>query len=576
MHTPSDTDSDGDLSPASLTSVDAFRTELRSESDHGADLRINELNVTAGVNVLLRDASVVIPHGKITVLVGGSGTGKSVLLRILAGILPADGETITWSGKISFDDDSTAEPTPDLPQRTGVVFQQFALFDELTPLANVQFAIDHRRDCGQPPRYSAQQWLELLGVPTSTHVAALSGGQKQRLAIARTLAADPEIILYDEPTSGLDAASGLRVAELIRETQIRFGRTSLVVTHDYETLLGIADQVLLLDSHSQSIRPVPTEQCDDLVNLMDASGDGSADQKSSPTVGSFRSGRRGEALHLIVESAKRFLTATGDTLIATARLPLDAFPIVPRPRWAARFLGHYLHLIGGPSACVYLLIAGLIAGFTTTYFTLRFLPFRLYTQPLLIDEMLASIGFVLYRILVPVLATVLIAARCGAAVAADVGVKQYGGQIDALKTLGVRPPAYLLVPILGGFLIATPVLEWIAFTTSHWISRLTFLFSYQDIGIQFWHQHFFRLINPKPESLAAALPGGGLFLFGHGWAWVMLKNGLCGIGTATIAYHRGMTPKQSAGDVSAAITSTVLWTTLYVLVVHFVIALLEF
>lgn len=520
-------------------------------------LSLSDLSVDAGGISLLKNASASIPAGKITVLVGGSGAGKSVLLRVLAGILPRDGEAIDWSGDVLIGDTRL----DDSVRRTGIVFQQFALFDELTPMANVQFAIDHRRDLNEPPRYSAAEWLELLGVPASNQVATLSGGQKQRLAIARTLAADPEIILYDEPTSGLDAATGRRVAELIRETQSRFGRTSLVVTHDYATLLGIADQVLLLDSQTKTIAPVPSEDQTGMAEMMQSSVNG--DRR--PPTGSP-----------IIESFNRFLAQTGDALIATARLPIDAFPIVPRPRWAARFLGHYLGLIGGPSACVYLVIAGLIAGFTTTYFTLRFLPFRLYTQPLLIDEMLASIGFALYRILVPVLATVLIAARCGAAVAADVGVKQYGGQIDAMRTFGVRPPAYLLVPIMGAFVIATPVLEWIAFTASHWISRITFLLSYPEIGIHFWHQHFFRAIMPKTPGLGSTIPVFGWFLLGKGWGWVMLKNTLCGIGTATIAYHRGLSPKQSAGDVSHAITSTVLWTTLYVLVVHFVIALSEF
>ncbi|MFG0288389.1 MAG: ABC transporter permease, partial [Rhodopirellula sp. JB044] len=263
------------------------------------------------------------------------------------------------------------------------------------------------------------------------------------------------------------------------------------------------------------------------------------------------------------------------------RLPFDAIPWVPRPKWAGRFLLHYLALVGGPTGCVYLLIAGLIVGFTTTYFTLRFLPFRLYTQPLLIDELLASIGFALYRILVPVLATVLIAARCGAAVAADVGVKQYGGQIDALQTFGIRRAAYLLVPIMGAFLIATPILEWLAFTASHWISRMTFVVCYPEIGIHFWTQHFFRNLTlpPDPQGNAAwgsSLPVLGWFLLGKGWGWVVLKNTLCGFGTAGIAYHQGITPKQSANDVSHSITATVLWATLYVLVVHFVIALLEF
>ncbi len=547
-------------------------------SDRSPDaLTISNLHVSAASNVLLSDVSLSVPGGKITVLVGGSGAGKSVLLRLLAGILPREQSPVYWAGDLRFGD---ADLESRSHGRTGIVFQQFALFDELTPTANVQFAIDHRVDRGQPPRYTAAQWLELLGVPASPPVAALSGGQKQRLAIARTLAADPEIILYDEPTSGLDAATGHRVAELIQETQRRFERTSLVVTHDYATLLPIADEVLLLDSHNTTILSVPRDQWDQIPDRLRADSLPTITPASTPAAESKRS-RVGRLGGKIADVLGNFLGATGAALQAIVRLPVDAFPIVPRPRWAGRFLLHYLGLIGGPTACVYLALAGVIAGFTTTYFTLRFLPFRLYTQPLLIDELLAAIGFALYRILVPILATVLIAARCGAAVAADVGVKQYGGQIDALKTFGIRAPAYLLVPILGAFLIATPILEWLAFTASHWIIRLTFVVCYPEIGIHFWYQHFFRAVTLPADSAGrstwgAHVPLVGLFLLGKGWGWVLLKNLLCGFGTAVIAYHRGITAKQSASDVSHCITSTVLWATLYVLIVHFVVALLEF
>lgn len=542
-------------------------------------LTISNLHVSAANNVLLSDVSLSVPGGKITVLVGGSGAGKSVLLRLLAGILPREQSPVYWSGEVRLGDTLLESSSGG---RTGVVFQQFALFDELTPTGNVQFAIDHRADRQQSPRYTAAQWLEQLGVPTWPPVAALSGGQKQRLAIARTLAADPEIILYDEPTSGLDAATGHRVAELIQETQRRFERTSLVVTHDYATLLPIADEVLLLDVHNTTIVSVPRDRWDQIPDQLRASASHAAASALAPIPAAplTRSlGRR--AVSKIAPVLGNFLGATGATLQAMAQLPVDALPVVPRPRWAGRFLCHYLGLVGGPTACVYLVVAGVIAGFTTTYFTLRFLPFRLYTQPLLIDELLAAIGFALYRILVPILATVLIAARCGAAVAADVGVKQYGGQIDALKTFGIRPPAYLLVPILGAFLIATPLLQWLAFSASHWVSRLTFVLCYPEIGIHFWHQHFFRAIVLPADAAGRAawgshLPMTGLFLLGKGWGWLLLKNVLCGFGTAVIAYHRGITAKQSASDVSHCITSTVLWATLYVLIVHFVVALLEF
>jgi ABC-type transporter Mla maintaining outer membrane lipid asymmetry permease subunit MlaE len=194
----------------------------------------------------------------------------------------------------------------------------------------------------------------------------------------------------------------------------------------------------------------------------------------------------------------------------------------------------------------------------------------LYTQPLLIDELLASIGFALYRVLVPILATILIAARCGAAVTADVGVKQYGGQVDAMRTLGVKPRSYLLVPIIMAFVVATPMLEWLAFTSARLMSLVTFTSTHPNIGPYYWGQYFFRnLISAEGSGLSRLRPY-------IGWDWVLLKNLLCGVGTAAIGYYRGLQPKHSAIDVSSAITSTVLWTTLYVLVVHFVVALFEF
>jgi ABC-type transporter Mla maintaining outer membrane lipid asymmetry ATPase subunit MlaF/ABC-type transporter Mla maintaining outer membrane lipid asymmetry permease subunit MlaE len=507
-------------------------------------LRLIDLHIEVADQVLLSDTSLTFPAGKITVIVGGSGAGKSVLLKTLAGLIPQEGEAITWAGTIELAEEH------DRP-RVGIVFQQFALFDELSPAANVQFAIDHRSDAARKPAQSATEWLTELGVPAKVAVANLSGGQKQRLAIARTLAADPDIVLYDEPTSGLDSASGRKVADLIRATHLAHRRTSIIVTHDYETLLPIADEVLLLDSSEKRLLVVPRDEWVEIAERMrPVAARGTSEPPSSTG--------------LLTRRVADFFSATGSVVIAALRLPMDLLPIFPRPRWGLRFLLHYLRLVGGPSAWVYLVVAGLIVGFTTTYFTFRFLPFRMYTQPLLIDELLASIGFALYRFLVPVLATVLIAARCGAAVAADVGVKQYGGQVDALRTLGVKPRAYLLVPIVLAFVIATPVLQWLAFTAAHLISLVTFNETHGSIGPYFWQQHFFRNLRVDDS------------VFLSGWRWVTLKNVLCGVGTATIGYYRGIATKESASDVSNAITSTVLWTTLYVLVVHFVVALIEF
>lgn len=521
----------------------------RLSANHSETLELHDLHVQVGSRTLLESTTTILPAGKITVIVGGSGAGKSVVLRILAGLVSKGDPAIQWSGSIS---GHQGQPL----RRVGIVFQQFALFDELSPLGNVQFAIDHRRDRSGPPEQSARQWLDELRVPTRTPVAALSGGQKQRLAIARTLAADPEVVLYDEPTSGLDAASGRQVASLIQRTQQTHGRTSVVVTHDYETLLPIADHVLLLDSSQRRLVSVDRSDWETIPQRMQPVAIQSTEEVAQP-ISSVLLKRSGQL-------AFQFLDATGAAIQAAVRLPWDAIPRLPRIGWGLRFLTHYLNLVAGPSAWIYLIMAGLIVGFAGTHFTFRYLPFAVYTKPLLIEDLLASIGFALYRIMVPVMATILIAARCGAAVAADVGVKRYGSQVDALQTLGVRPTSYLLVPIIAAFVIGTPVLEWIGFQAARWISMLTFAINHPQIDAPFWQLHFHAQLQDQASWFAV------------GAHWVLLKNIACGIGIATIAYYRGMRPKQSASDVSDSITATVLWTTLFVLLVHFAVAFLEF
>jgi ABC-type transporter Mla maintaining outer membrane lipid asymmetry ATPase subunit MlaF/ABC-type transporter Mla maintaining outer membrane lipid asymmetry permease subunit MlaE len=547
------------------------------QQDHPVTVSLESLSVDVAGRNLLSNVSLQLLAGRITVIVGGSGAGKSVLLRILGGLVDAGDKAIQYSGRISIgqpQDDQRVSLSEAQP-RVGIVFQNFALFDQWSPTGNVQFAIDHRSNRHLPPEQSATAWIEELRVPKTTAVSVLSGGQKQRLAIARTLAAAPAIVLYDEPTSGLDSASGRQVAELIRRTQQVHRRTSVIVTHDYPTLLPIADDILLLDWVTRSLIRLPREQWDTLAQRLQPvrqpQGDLAAQEPTTPPPSAatilenfWKVGRGwGQALdeHLI---------RTGSAILGILRQHgrheenRRSFyhPGTIRPYWISRFFASFFRLVCGPSAIVYLSVAGLIIGFTATYFTFEFLPYRIYSKPLLVEDLLAAIGFALYRILVPVLVTILIAARCGAAVAADVGVKQYGSQIEALKTLGVRPAVYLLLPIVLAFLLATPLLNAVAFQVAKAVSLICFSAMHPELGPHFWHQHFHaRLTQPGSES---------------GFSWVMLKTVTCGTGIALISYYQGSRYKGSAGDVSDSITATVLWATLFVLIVHFTIALVEF
>lgn len=520
-------------------------------------VEVRRLTLQAGGRVLLEEAQAHFAPGEITLIVGPSGAGKSLLLRTLAGLLD-DKPGLAARGEILLDG-SEVLASGKAAGRIGVVFQSFALFDELSPLDNVRFALAHRAD-KRPSgdRRSAEAWLAELGVPSDVRTASLSGGQRQRLAIARTLAYDPPVILYDEPTSGLDAPTAARVARLIQATHTAHRKTSIIVTHDDRSLVPIADRVFLLDTRSRQLREIPREAWDRIGAEVEALQTVIADAPPAPRPPRF----------------SRWLTATlrclGDFFEGATRfceqvllLPLRLVPRMRSPAWGARLFLHYLRLVADPSAWLYIGVAGCIAGFVSTYFTFRFLPYRQFTEPLIEEELLQALGFMTYRIFVPVLATVLIAARCGAAVASDVGGKVYGQQFDALRGFHAPPARYLATNIVYAFLLGTLWLVAIGFLAAEITSLVVFTTTHPHQGPFFWDSNFFRELRAP----------GQLY---KGTGWLVLKLLCCAAGMGVIAYDRGSRPKYSTGDVSAGITSTVLWATLHVLVVHLVFALFEF
>ena len=521
-----------------------------SEQKSQPAVQLAELTVAIGDRTLLSETSAEFEAGKITLIIGPSGAGKSVLLKVLSGAVASD-SPIDVHGKVRFGDQDVVVGGRRPP--VGIVFQYFSLFDEFSAVDNVRFAEDHSAK-NTSEKNNGTDLLKELQVPQSTPVSLMSGGQQQRLAIARTLAYDPDVIFYDEPTSGLDAATAQRVAGLIADTQKSHQKTSIIVTHDYESLPKIADAVYLLDANKQQLREIPKTDWDKLEQILQQE----ASPAPSESTQSSNLARRASTL------AADFLVTTSNVLTATTILPLNLFPMWKSLRWGLRYFWHYFKLIAGPSACLYIAIAGIIIGFVTTHFTFRFLPYSQYTEPLIIEDLLRSIGFALYRILVPVLTTILIAARCGAAVASDIGGKTYGRQIDAIATFGVTPQRYLLTGSLYAFLLGTPILVAVGFWLAKITSMVVFTITHANRGPEFWEWHFHsRLIEPDSSVYV-------------GTAWLLAKVLVCAIGIGMIAYHQGARPKSSTNDVSHSITASILWGTLFVLVVHFFFTFLEF
>lgn len=204
-----------------------------------------------GKEFVLNGMNLQIPKGKLTAIIGFSGTGKSVLLKHILGLIKPTSGTIKVFGKdIST---MTLDELIGLRCRLGVLFQHAALFDDMTVLENVCFPmIEHRRDWSMQKIIEiAQNKLKQSGMEDNHFdklPGELSGGMKKRVGLARALALDPDIILYDEPTTGLDPILTEMVDELILNThQGHEGSTSLMITHDLWAAFRLADFLVMLD-----------------------------------------------------------------------------------------------------------------------------------------------------------------------------------------------------------------------------------------------------------------------------------------------------------------------------------------
>lgn len=202
-----------------------------------------------GNKVVYRGIDLGIERGAALTIVGGSGVGKSVLLKMLIGLLRPD------EGRVLFDGREVTSMTENqlsrLRQRIAMLFQAGALFDSMTVGQNVAYGLEeHFRDeMTQRDRADRVAWaLDLVGLPgiEAMDPADLSGGMRKRVALARSIAVQPEVVLYDEPTTGLDPINTARVNDLITGLQRRLEITSVVVTHDMKSAFSISDRIAMV------------------------------------------------------------------------------------------------------------------------------------------------------------------------------------------------------------------------------------------------------------------------------------------------------------------------------------------
>jgi phospholipid/cholesterol/gamma-HCH transport system ATP-binding protein len=222
-----------------------------AQRDERWQIRVRGLNKTFGPQHVLRGIDLDIERGRTNIIIGGSGQGKSVLMKHLMGLLRPDSGEI-WVDGVDVVPFSDAEMGK-LRRKYGMVFQYAALFDSMNVVENIAFPLIERYNLSRAEIMDrVRDLLRRLDLANVDGIEQkippeLSGGQRKRVGLARALIDRPEILLYDEPTTGLDPVATKNVDEMIRRTADEFGVTSVVISHDMASTFRIGDRISMLD-----------------------------------------------------------------------------------------------------------------------------------------------------------------------------------------------------------------------------------------------------------------------------------------------------------------------------------------
>ncbi len=228
--------------------ADARDTTERRTHPRDVFVEFRDVFKAYGAKKVLGGVNLSVYRGEVLVILGGSGSGKSVTIRHMLGLEAPD------SGRVLVED----EDITDLPEeelyrvrkKFGMLFQSAALFDSMTVFENIAFPLREHTDLSEEEiARSVEEKLELVSLPGSGHLMPvdLSGGMRKRVGLARSVVLDPKIILYDEPTTGLDPITSQKINELIVDLQTKLNVTSVVVTHDIQSAFTVGDRIAFLN-----------------------------------------------------------------------------------------------------------------------------------------------------------------------------------------------------------------------------------------------------------------------------------------------------------------------------------------
>lgn len=224
-------------------------------------VELRDVGLGFGDDLLVEGANLALYPGETLAIIGESGCGKSVLLKTFIGLIQPTEGAVLFKGKNLADMDQPA--LDEIRRQVGYVFQNDALFDSMTNLENIGYALrQHSKASDEEIRARALECLGMVGLEERVldlHPSGISGGMRKRVGIARAIAGKPEVLLYDEPTQGLDPQNITRIAEMITELQKELNATSVVVTHDMRTAFGVSDRIALMHEGSFPYVGTPRE-----------------------------------------------------------------------------------------------------------------------------------------------------------------------------------------------------------------------------------------------------------------------------------------------------------------------------
>jgi ABC-type multidrug transport system ATPase subunit/ABC-type transporter Mla maintaining outer membrane lipid asymmetry permease subunit MlaE len=488
-------------------------------------LRVRDLSITPkGAPALLEGIQLDLHRGEVVLLAGPSGCGKSTLIKILAGIVQASDSKWHVTGTALFEGTSF-DLADERPKTGGMVFQNFALFDDLTAGHNVQIAFDHGG--AEASAYAEQVENLLRGINIDAAVRDCSGGQQQRIAIARTLVADKPILFMDEPNSGLDIQAARDLARIIRALSDELGIAIVVVAHHLEAFSQVADRLLVIEL-----------------------GNGRVVDRGKPETSNAE-----DPVELRVEPSVVDTKAKASSVLVDPKPDAGAWKRTAK--WQVRYFLYYMWLLClSPSVLLFVGLGGILVGFVSTAFIFQYFPYREYLIPVIQNDALAGIGFVQFRLLVPLVVSILIATRNGAIVSADIGNRVYSSQLSAMENLSIPQRWYIAGSTTLSLVLASLILSLAAMAICAWFSMQTWHALFPEQSAYFWREHYFRGFWPSDH------------IFPIGSIWVLAKVVPAALGTNLISLYFGSRPKTSVDDLNNAIANSIIFSVSFVFIWH--------